>query len=180
MWNVSFLKPCIHTIRVFKNFGARAGYSTFPGNRPRAFGTHFTLKLFSRSRGDGKKKSNKGFFILSQRIIWDQLRYTPCSFLQTLFDKWTVSVVSVVPEIYTWSQRAIKNKIRKLFLSTPVPRRDLVILSFHITRPTHGQNPRLKKFSEIFKVKLLRRTFQPCFPVDNQITASIHYFLELI
>ena len=34
MWNGSFLTPSIHTIRVFKNFGARAGYSTFPGSRP--------------------------------------------------------------------------------------------------------------------------------------------------
>ncbi len=32
-------------------------------------------------------------------------------------------------------------------------RRDKKILSFHITRPTHAQNPRLKKFSESFGVK---------------------------
>ncbi len=32
-------------------------------------------------------------------------------------------------------------------------RRDKKILSFHITRPTHAKNPRLKKFSETFEVK---------------------------
>ena len=30
-------------------------------------------------------------------------------------------------------------------------RRDLVILSFHITRPTHAQNPRLKNFLRLLR-----------------------------
>ncbi len=37
------LKPCIHTIRVFKDFGVRAGYSTFSESCPP--GSHNLLLL---------------------------------------------------------------------------------------------------------------------------------------